>query len=456
MNLSFKNRIALHYMVATAIIMAVVFGTIFLIVERTVIQNLDNDLSYEAEKHLNEIEFVKDSIQFINKEEWQEREHTETQVNPVFIQLNDKQGSVMDRSPNLKQDFLTFKGKADGGHYNAELTDIPIRQVQLPIMENDRIKGYIVAAISSESAFSVIARLREVLIISYFVLLVGLYFISRFLAGRSMIPIQEMTRTITHITQNNLNERVALPKNQDEIFLLSSSFNDLLKRIEKAIEKEKQFTSDASHELRTPLATLRGTLEVLIRKPRSQQEYEAKILYSLEEIDRMTATLEQLLMLARLETSVGSKKDSFIPLSVLIDESISRFKPLITKKKLKIRLNINQSEKALIPHFYSNIIIDNILNNAIKYSHYGGTIRIAVDIVEGRITCNVRDDGIGIKEDDLVNIYDSFYRSDALDHKQIPGNGLGLAIAKKCANAIQAELKVSSTYGQGTNVMITF
>lgn len=302
MNLSFKNRIALHYLVATAIIMAVVFGTIFLIVERTVIQNLDNDLSYEAEKHLNEIEFVKDSIQFINKEEWQEREHTETQVNPVFIQLNDKQGSVMDRSPNLKQDFLTFKGKADGGHYNAELTDIPIRQVQLPIMENDRITGYIIAAISSESAFSVISRLREVLVISYFVLLVGLYFISRFLAGRSMSPIQEMTRTITHITQNSLNERVTLPKNQDEIFLLSSSFNDLLKRIEKAIEKEKQFTSDASHELRTPLATLRGTLEVLIRKPRSQQEYEKKIRYSLEEIDRMTATLEQLLMLARLET----------------------------------------------------------------------------------------------------------------------------------------------------------
>lgn len=456
MNLSFKNRIALHYMVATAIIMAVVFGTIFLIVKSTVIQNLDNDLSYEAEKHLNEIEFAGDSIQFVNKEEWREREHTETQVNPVFIQLNDKQGLVMDRSPNLKQDFLIIKGAADGGHYNAELTDKLIRQVQLPIKENSQIKGYIIAAISSESAFSVISRLRNVLLASYFVILIGLYYVSRFLAGRSLSPIQEMTRTITHITQNNLNERVTLPKNQDEIYLLSSSFNDLLKRIEKAIEKEKQFTSDASHELRTPLATLRGTLEVLIRKPRSQQEYEEKILYSLEEIDRMTATLEQLLMLARLETSVGNKKDSFIPLSTLIDESILRFKTLITEKKLKINLNINQSEKALLPHYYSNIIIDNILNNAIKYSNYGGTIRIGVDIVGGRIICNVRDEGIGIKDEDLVNIYDSFYRSDALSHKQIPGNGLGLAIAKKCANAIQAELNVSSTFGQGTNVMITF
>ncbi|NHE57233.1 sensor histidine kinase [Cyclobacterium plantarum] len=456
MNLSFKNRIALHYMVATAIIMAVVFGTIFLIVKSTVIQNLDNDLSYEAEKHLNEIEFVEDSIQFINKEEWREREHTETQVNPVFIQLNDKQGLVMDRSPNLKQDFLIFKGDTDGGHYNAELTDKLIRQVQLPIKDKGETRGYIIAAISSESAFSVITRLRNVLLASYFVILIGLYYVSRFLAGRSMSPIQEMTRTITHITQNNLNERVTLPKNQDEIFFLSSSFNDLLKRIEKAIEKEKQFTSDASHELRTPLATLRGTLEVLIRKPRSQQEYEEKILYSLEEIDRMTATLEQLLMLARLETSAGSKKDSFIPISTLLEESISRFKNLIKEKKLKINLSINQSEKALLPHFYSNIIVDNILNNAIKYSNNGGTISIGVDYVGGRIICNVTDEGIGIKEEDLNNIYDSFYRSDALNHRQIQGNGLGLAIAKKCANAIQAELNVSSTYGQGTNVMITF
>lgn len=456
MSLSFKNRIAFHYLMATAIIMALVFSTIFFIVKGTVIQNLDNDLSYEAEKHLNEIEFVEDRIQFINKQEWQEREHTETQVNPVFIQLNDMHGSVMDRSPNLKQDFLIIQGKADGGHYNAELTDIPIRQVQLPILKDGQVKGYIIAAISSESAFLVISRLSEVLIISYFVIVVGLYFVSRFLAGRSMRPIQEMTHTITHITQNNLNERVSLPKNEDEIHYLSSSFNDLLERIQKAIEKEKQFTSDASHELRTPLATLRGTLEVLIRKPRSQQEYEEKILYSLEEIDRMTATLEQLLTLARLETSAGSNAKSFVPLSRLIEESLSRFENLIAEKKLKIELNIDQSETARLPHFYSNIIIDNILNNAIKYSKEGGKIVVGVDWVDGRIVCTVRDEGIGIKEDDLVNIYDSFYRSDALGHKQIPGNGLGLAIAKKCANAIQAELKINSIFGKGTKVQITF
>lgn len=456
MSLSFKDRIAFHYMIATGIIMALVFGTIFFIVKAAVLRNLDSDLSYEAEKHTGEIKIIGDSIQFIDKAEWEEREHREIQVNPVFVQLIDKHGRLMDKSPNLKQDYLPFKESEFGGHFNSAINEGTIRQVQLPIEIDGKIKGYILAAMSSESSLSVILKLRNVLIVSYFIVLIGLYFVSRFLAGRSIIPIREMTSTITRITRNNLKERVSLPTNPDEIYELSSSFNALIERIEKAIEREKQFTSHASHELRTPLATLRGTLEVLIRKPRNQQEYEEKIQYGLKEIERMTTTLEQLLLLARLETSPNEKNDALISLPALIDESISHFKSQITEKNLKINLEFNQSEKALVPHYYSNIIIDNILSNAIKHSNNDGTISVSVVIIDGRIICIIKDEGIGIKEEDLTHIYDSFYRSDALNHKHISGHGLGLSITKKCADAIQAELKVTSTFGQGTNVSVLF
>ena len=456
MNLSFKNRIAFDYMVATAIIMAIVFSTIFIIVKGTVLHNLDDDLSYEAEKHTREIRIIGDSILFINKAEWKEREHTEVQVNPVFIQLIDKKGRLMDKSPNLKQDYLPFKESKFGGHFNTSINNTTIRQVQLPVEQNGKIKGYILAAMSLESSLSVILQLRNVLLVSYFVVLIGLYFASRFLAGRSIIPIQAMTSTIARITKNNLKERVNLPQNQDEIYNLSTSFNALLERIEKTIEREKQFTSDASHELRTPLATLRGTLEVLIRKPRTQQEYEEKIQYSLKEIERMTSALEQLLLLARLETSHHEKKNALISLPTLIDESISRFKTQIEEKNLKIDLKLNQSEKALVPHYYSTIILDNIISNAIKYSNNSTGISIGVDMASNSIICTVRDEGIGIKEEDLNHIYDSFFRSDALSHKHVSGNGLGLAIVKKCADAIQAELDVTSTFGEGTVVTILF
>lgn len=456
MNLSFKNRIAFHYMVATAIIMALVFGVICFVVQSTVLKHLDNDLSYEAEKHTGEIRIIDDSLQFINKAEWEEREHRVLQVNPVFIQLIDKQGKVMDKSPNLKTDYLPFKESEFGGHFNVKLNNRAIRQAQLPIEQNGKIKGYILTAMSSELYESVILKLKQVLFFSYLIVLAGLYLISRFIAGRSIKPIREMTHTITRITNHNMKERVVLPQNKDEIYNLSSSFNALLERIENTIEREKQFTSDASHELRTPLATLRGTLEVLIRKPRTQKEYEEKIRYSLSEIERMTTILEQLLLLARLDTKSNTQDNTPVSLPALIDESISHFKKQITEKNIKIDLTINRAEQAFVPRYYSNLIIDNILSNAIKYSVNDATVEINVDVTDEGIICSIKDDGIGIDEADLAHIYENLFRSNSLDYKHISGHGMGLSIVKKSAEAIKAKLNISSTLDHGTTVTILF
>ncbi len=455
MNLSYKDRIAFYYMIATAVIMVLVFGVIYFLVQETVFRQLDNDLSIEAQKHTKEIYISNDSIYFINKAEWEEREHRESQVNPVFIQLLDKQGNLMDKSPNLKEDFLPFEQTEFKGHFNAELNGRAIRQVQLPVVVNGRTKGYILAAMSSESSKTVLRMLRNILFVSFLIVLVGLYFISRFLAGRSIKPIKSISNTIARITRSNLKERVSLPQNKDELYNLSSDFNELLERIENAIEREKQFTSDASHELRTPLATLRGTLEVLIRKPRTQTEYEEKITYSLAEIERMSDTLEQLLLLARLDTKSKLNEDKHVSLVTLVDESLSRFRKNIKEKELKINVFSNV-EDLIVPYYYSSLIIDNILSNAIKYSNKKGAINIEIIKKNDAIQCVIQDEGIGIKKEDLKNIFDNFFRSDALLHKNRFGNGLGLSIVKKCADAIDANLNISSELGHGTTVTINF
>lgn len=456
MSMHFKNRIAFLYMIATAVIMAFTFTIIYFLVLETVIRNLDNELSYEAEKHSKEIVISADSIIFRNKAEWEEREHREVQVNPVFIQLIDQRGRIMDKSPNLKENALSFKAPAFNGHFDSQIDDRTIRQVQVPVLRGGEIKGYILAAVSSESAITILSKLRNVLLLSYLIVLIGLYFISRLLAGRSIKPVQEVTNTITRITKNNLKERVVLPQNKDEIYELSTNFNALLDRIENALEREKQFTSDASHELRTPIATLRGTLEVLIRKPRTQQEYEAKVKLSLAEIEKMAFTLEQLLLLARLDSDTIEKERKMISLPTILDESLTRFKNQIVEKNLKVEFPFDENQKFLVPHYYTNVIIDNILNNAIKYSKNNSLIKVNMDETDGNVFCTIEDKGIGIKEEDLSHIYESFFRSDSLIHKQIPGNGLGLSIVKKCADAIHASLNIESQLGEGTKVTIAF
>ena len=393
----------------------------------------------------------------MNKAEWAEREHREVQVNPVFIQLINNQGELMDKSPNLKEQQLTFLEAVNSNdHFSTFLVDRAIRQAQIPIEKNGRKQGYIITAISMESSTMVIKNLQNTLLISFPIVLFGLYLISSSLAGRSITPLQAIIDTTNTITKNNLNERVPLPPNKDEIFELSSAINELLQRIENAIQRERQFTSDASHELRTPLSTLRGTLEVLIRKPRTQSEYEQKVQYGLSEIDRMSNIVEQLLLLARFDSKSEIEENHLIPLVSLVDEVLTRNGNTISQKNLKVNFEVKAETETLVPQYYASLILENIIINAIKYSLEGKTLLIEIS-EEGKYTlCKISDQGIGIKQEDLSSLFNPFFRSDALEHKQITGAGLGLSIAKKAVDAIGAHITVESKINKGTTFTIAF
>jgi signal transduction histidine kinase len=456
-NISIKDRIALYYLLATGLVMALVFGFIYFSVYRTVWANLDWDLSYEAAQHTNEIMIVGDTIMFVNKQEWEEREHKEPQVNPVFIQLMDSQLHLMDKSPNLKEDVLPIEQITTlGKHFDGKLKDRDIRLVQVPLQQNGVTKGYIVAAMSSTSAIAVISRLRNVLGLTFPFLLGGLFFVSRYLAGISILPIQELTGTATRITKSNLQERLPLPANKDEIYELADAFNNLLSRIERAMKREKQFTSDASHELRTPLASIKGTLEVLVRKTRSPEEYQEKINYCLKEMDRVHGLLEQLLLLARMDTGNEGSQSKMATLPDMIEVSLDHFRPLIEAKQLQVHFYNPIPSKSTFPAYYLQLVLGNILSNAIKYTPEGKAIYVEILPQDDTCVCTIRDEGIGIRSEDLAMIYDNFFRSDPLGHRNISGNGLGLSIARKAAEAIQAKLEVSSVLNQGTTVSVVF
>ncbi len=457
MNLSFKKRIASHFILATALVVAIVFGVVYLIVQKTVYQNIDNDLSFEANKHTKEIYFSEKGIKFINKDEWEESEHREVQVNPVFIQLTNNVGELMDKSPNLKSNELPYKKQSKfGDYFNTKLNNRLVRQVQIPVKENGEIKGYIVAAMSLDGALMVLENLSKTLLFLFPLVLIGLYLISSYLAGRSIAPVVSITETANRITKNNLNERIVLPHNEDELFDLSSAINALLERLEQAIERERQFTSDASHELRTPISVIRGTLEILNRQERSVKEYREKISYCLAELDRMTDMTEQLLVLARFDSEVKQNRTSTSFIEDLIEEIIIQRTPSILEKNIELSIKSEGTTKLPLNTFNTHLILDNLISNAIKYSHKNGEIEILIKGNSNRLKCYIKDNGVGIKQQDLQKIYTPFFRSDALNHKKIKGVGLGLSIVQKAIVISNGELKISSEYGKGTIVEVTF
>lgn len=455
---SFKNRIAFNYIISTALLILVVFVVIFFIVKASVYDHLESDIKIETEKLLEEIKVENNSFYLIDQHEWKEKEHNTLDVNPIFIQFVDANGKLIDKSPNLKRSELKFTAHSSvqkffDDHLNS---NINIRQSQIPVYQDSKVVGYILIAVSLEDANMVLGNLGKILLVIYPLILLILFGIARIIAGRSIKPVASIIETSNIITRENLKSRIPLPTNKDELFVLSQTINNLLDRIENAVEREKQFTSDASHELRTPLAVIKGTLEVLVRKPRDQKEYEEKILFCVKEVDRLNHIVDQLLLLARFENQNQNIKYESIYLNALILESITRFNEKIATKKLTILTDFDGDSNVISDHYLLSIIISNLISNALKYSNNSGKVKLSIKNDLDRVVLSISDNGLGISSTDLNQIFNSFFRSDVSNHAEIKGTGLGLSIVKRLCDLLKIEVVVESKLNSGTNFILIF
>lgn len=451
---SFKNRIAFNYIVSGAVLIAFVFLLIFYVVRLSVNKHINDEIYVELEKHLNEIKIDSLSTYLIQTDEWSAREHNTVSINPVFVQFFDNNRAFIDKSPNLNNLNLSLQSDAKNNiFFNTTLNKEPIRQIQKPILQNNKIIAYVIVGMSIDD-FDIVLILQKILIITFPIILIVLFIIARFFAGRSIKPINLITSTANSITRDNLSERIPLPENKDELYQLSTQINELLNRIENAVEREKKFTSDASHELRTPLAIIKGTLEVLIRKPREKEEYIEKINYCISEVDRLNILVDQLLLLARFENQKQNIKQESVFINALILDTVTRFSQEIKEKNIRIKSYFSEDFYIQSDNYLLSIIFSNIISNAIKYSDIEGKIQIEVIQINDKIKCVIKDNGVGINPIDLEHIYNSFYRSNAENHPNIKGNGIGLSIVKRISELLNISIEISSIENEGTKVLL--
>ena len=454
---SFKDRIAFHYIISTGLLISVVFFVIYQIIDHSVNTHINEDIMDEVQKHLEEIEIDPNETYLIQVDEWREREHNTVNVNPVFVQFLDINNQLIDKSPNLKgMQLKMYSPKLNDKFIDTYLNKKPIRQIQVPLLDKNKIIGHLFIAMSLDDATMILTNLQDTLLIAFPLILAVLFLIARLIAGRSIMPVTQITETSSRITKDNLKERIVLPQNKDELYVLSKTINDLLERIENAVEREKQFTSDASHELRTPLTVLKGTLEVLIRKPRTQAEYEDKIKYGISEVNRLNNLVDQLLLLARFENQIKSLKIEKIYLNALILDILTRYSLKTNAKKISINHPFEKEYYIESDSYLVSIIISNIISNAIKYSNENGVISIDLSQKENVVTCTISDNGIGIPKEDLDKISNPFYRSNPTHHPEIKGSGLGLSIVKRLAELLGIQFEIQSEINKGTSVVLSF
>ena len=234
-----------------------------------------------------------------------------------------------------------------------------------------------------------------------------------------------------------------MPENEDEIYQLAKTINELLNRIETSVQQQKQFTADASHEIRTPLAAIRGMLEVLLRKKREPEQYEERIKEVITQTDRLNQLLDQLLQLARLEG--GSGKKDIIYFEKLVNETVTKYEKQISERQIRLRIAIPEGACVFADNLFLSIIMDNLFSNALKYGEVKGKITL-VWHEKGRIF-SIANEGAGILREQIPFLFDRFYRTDDSRSSQIPGSGLGLAIVKKLADLMQIKIIVDSIPG---------
>jgi len=456
MKLSFKKRIALLNSIAVAIIMAIVFMVIYGVVYYSSYKHLDDDISLEKEEVFNNLDWKEDRIIMNKMPEWEEAEHNQLEVNPTFIQIVDIDGNTIFKSANLQRDHFLFNPHIEKTtFYNSTINDQRIRQGQFPIFnEKNKIIGHLTIGVSQQESYNVLYNLLIVLILTYVFTLGVLYIIMILVASKAIEPVNSLIKSAAVINDSNINSRLPLPENEDEIHQLATTINELLNRLESGNRQQKQFTADASHEMRTPLAAIKGTLEVLLRNKRTPEQYESKIKDVVIQTDRLAFLFEELMQLARLESNMVHAKKTKLILKNTIEKIAQNYQTIAGVNNNSIHITVPENCIVNADEVLLERVLDNIIFNAIKYNRPNGNIFCSWHSVTHSLT--IKDEGIGIAATQIPFLFDRFYRADNSRSSHIPGNGLGLSIVKKLCDLQSISITVESVEAVGTSFTLHF
>jgi heavy metal sensor kinase len=396
-----------------------------------------------------------------------------------FIQVLDESGKIGRKSDNLRDVQLPISLNALKNASKGLITfetdrsfgNAPLRIITFPVIENNHPTRIVQVASSLEDVEDALNTLFIILMIAVPFALMVASLGGQFLANKALKPVDNITQTARMITSQNLNQRIKPLKVKDEISRLIETFNEMISRLDQSFGQIKQFSADASHELKTPLTILKGEVEVTLRKRRTSEEYEQTLNSNLEEINRMSQIVDDLLFLSRADIGEIRLNKEEINLTEILNELVIHMNILARAKNIRIKTSNHHGDI----HLFGDALrirelFLNLIENGIKYTEDGGSIHITLtkenlphdksspNRMEGEQTEFVKiivsDTGIGIAEEDQERIFDRFFRVDKARSRDQGGSGLGLSICKWIVEAHRGEITVASEIEKGSSFIV--
>ncbi len=461
---SLRTELSFWYSVVMGVTLLVVGVAFETVAYNRISGSIDNSLRHTAYGVINEYALLGGNLENIADDS------ASTVVNPSpwpprYVQLLDGEGRIIYRSRNLGYYALPVDSSVIGtvGKNMVISPDLklhqgePIRIItfRLPAMNTSEVRwGQVAVSLHDLDR----ARKKNELALAF--ILPAAIAISaiagRWLAGRALRPIDDVINTARRIRAESLHERLTPREVGDELGRLIETLNELFERLEQNFRQISRFSADVSHELRTPLTIIQGEAEVALRAGATSEEMRLALELVLDEAQRLSKLVRNLLTLARLES--GEHKPQFVltPLAPIIEDLAEEGQVLAQGKGVTLRLGPVDAASLYGDAVLLHQLGYNLLDNAIKYTPPGGLVELSFVAGEKGLRLVVRDTGLGIEKEEQRRIFDRFYRGDKARSHGEGGTGLGLALVKQIAEVHHGTVEVASVAGEGSSFAVTF
>lgn len=378
----------------------------------------------------------------------------------TYVRLYDQNGNLMYRSPNFSDVEEPFESQIPNDleeySFSSEWQSLPARTLYYPIMENQgNLCGWLELTGFEWTLHEELNRFRRYLFvliaISVAFSILGGYWLSR----KALSPVASIIEAAKTITATDLDKRIPVNYQvRDELTDLGETFNMMLNRLQKGFEREKRFTSDAAHELMTPLSSMRSDAEIMLRKPRSKEEFQETIERMLEEVRKMSEMVHLLLQLSRVE-SVHRSKPDIVNISRITEAVAEKHQEYAREKKINIQAQIDSNLQVRAHGAYLEEVINNLLENAIKYTPNGGQVKLQLQQSSGKAVIHLSDTGIGFDEETKKHLFERFYRANKSVVQEQTGSGLGLPLVKAIVELYGGKIRAySDGPGEGSTFVV--
>ena len=318
------------------------------------------------------------------------------------------------------------------------------------IVSNSRTIG---AVLFSTSLQSVVQQMTELqlnilyvfLAVALFSVILG-YLLSRYITK----PIKTLTSAAIDISSGHFDRRIEV-KGHSEISQLSQTFNMMCDKLENLEEHRNEFISNASHELKTPLSSIKILTESLLYQPPDEKMYKEFLTDINSEIDRLNAVISDLLLLVHIDEQEDEKpKLSPVPLQQILGRAVRGLMPVAQSRKIELEYTVENSVTVFCDELKLQQALYNVVDNAIKYTHDEGHVKVTLSDDGDNAVVRVEDNGVGIPKDAIPHIFDRFYRVDKARSRSTGGTGLGLSIVDKIIKMHGGRIEVESEEGAGS------